>query len=83
MDSVLGFVIALVVVLLIAKLLFKTTKAIIGFLVNAVVGYVILMILNFFNLGIPVTWVTTAIVGFLGVPGIILVLLLKFVFGVL
>ena len=80
MSPIVSFIVALVIVLLLAKLLFKTTKAIVGFLVNAVIGYIILYVLNWFGLGITLNWVTAAIVGFFGIPGIIIVLLLQFVF---
>ena len=83
MDSILGFIVALLIVLLVAKLIFKSTKAIIGFLINAVIGFVILWVLNLFGLGITINWITAAIVGFFGVPGLIVVLLLQFVFGVI
>ncbi len=83
MDSVLGFIIALVVVLLIVKLIFKSTKAIVGFLINALIGYVILNVLNFFGLGVTINWITSLIVGFFGIPGVIVVLLLQFVFHVI
>ena len=83
MSSILGFLIALVVVLLVAKLLFKSTKAIVGFLVNAVVGFVVLWVLNLLGLGMTINWLTAAIVGFFGVPGLIVLLILKFAFHIL
>lgn len=83
MSPIISTVVAVVLVLLVAKLIFKSTKAIVGFLVNTVVGFVILWVLNLLGLGIPLNWITAAIVGFLGVPGIIIVLILHAVFHVL
>ena len=83
MSSIISFIVALAIVLLIGKLLFKSTSAVIGFLINAVVGFVILWVLNLFGLGMPITWLTTAVVGFFGVPGLIVLLILKFIFHIL
>ena len=83
MPQIVSFIIALAIVLLIAKFIFKSAKVIVGFLVNAIIGFVILWVLNHFGLGMPITWVTTAVVGFFGVPGLIVLLILKFAFGIL
>ena len=80
MSPLVSTVVAVILVLLIAKILFKSTKAIVGFLINTVIGFVILWVLNtLFHVGIVVNWVTAAIVGLFGVPGLIVVLILQFV----
>ena len=79
MSSYLGFIVALIVVLLIGKLIFKSAKVIVGFLINALVGFVILWVLNHFGVGIPINFLTSVITGFFGIPGIIILLILKFV----
>ncbi|MBQ9314107.1 MAG: pro-sigmaK processing inhibitor BofA family protein [Clostridia bacterium] len=79
-GSIIAYIIAVAVVLLIAKVFFKGTSAVIGFLVNAAVGAVVLWVLDIIGLGVPITWLTAAIVGFLGVPGVIIVVILKYVF---
>jgi len=81
-GSGIAFIIALAIVLLVAKLVFKSSTTIIGFLINAIVGAVILWVLNLVGLGIPISWLTAAIVGFLGVPGVIIVVILKYVFKI-
>ena len=81
-GSIIAYAIALALVLIIAKIFFKGTKAVLGFLINAAVGAVVLWILDIVGLGVPITWLTAAIVGFLGVPGVILVVILKYVFHI-
>ena len=83
MASYAGFLVALILVLLIGKLVFKSVKVVVGFLINAIIGFVILWILNHFNVGIPINLLTSVVVGFFGIPGIILLLVLKFVFHIL
>ena len=80
-QSIVIFVVVLAIFLLILKLIGKSAKMIIGFLVNAIVGFLVLTILNFVpGIDINVGWISSAIVGLLGVPGLILVLILQLVF---
>lgn len=81
MGTIISFVVTLAVVLLIAKFVFKVGgKAIIGFLVNALVGAIVIWVLNLFGLGLPLTWLTSVLVGCFGIFGVIIVVVLKFVF---
>lgn len=80
--SIVSFLIALFVLVLVIKLLHKSTKVVVGFLINALVGAVILWVLNIFGLGIAITWLSAAIVGIFGIPGVIVLLVLKFVFKI-
>ena len=83
MSSYLGFIVALIVVLLLGKLVFKSIKVVVGFLINALIGFVILWILNHFGVGIPINLLTSAVVGFFGIPGILVLLVLKLIFHVI
>jgi inhibitor of the pro-sigma K processing machinery len=51
-------------------------------LLNAAIGFVALIVLNFFGawvgLSLGVNWLNAIIVGVLGIPGVILLLLLKY-----
>ena len=53
-------------------------------LINAALGYIALFILNFFGgfigLSLGLNFVNAVVVGFLGVPGVILLTLLKLLF---
>ena len=82
-SSILGFIVALIVVLLVAKFIFKSAKLIVTFLINAIIGFIVLWVLNKLGLGMPINLITSAVVGFFGIPGIIILALLKFVLHVI
>lgn len=78
--NVLFFIIAICVAVFLLKVLFKVSWSILGILANALVGAVVLWILNLFGLGISITWFTALIVGAFGIGGVIITLILKFIF---
>ena len=80
MGTVISFIVTVAIVIIIAKIVFKGTAWVIGFLINAAVGAVALWILDLLGVGLPINWITAGVVGLLGVPGVILLLLLKYVF---
>lgn len=79
-DSVVSFLVCAFIVFIVIKLVFKGTKTAVGFLINIVIGAVALWILDLVGLGIPITWLTAGIVGLLGIPGVVIVFVLKYVF---
>lgn len=78
MGEIVIFIIAIAAVALILKFLGKSMKIIVGVLVNALLGGLVIWLLNFFGLGIAFNWLNALIVGFLGIPGVVIVLILKF-----
>ena len=64
---------------------------IVPFIVGVVILFVILKVLsmpmkiivNLFGVGLALNWITSLIVGFLGVPGVIIVAILQFVLQVI
>ena len=42
-----------------------------------------LWILDIIGLGVPITWVSAGLVGLLGVPGVVVVVVLKYVFNLI
>lgn len=83
METILGYVIGIILVMLVLKIIFKSTGLIIKVLINALIGGGAIWLLNLFGVGIHLNWITAVLVGAFGVPGVILVLLLQFVFHVL
>lgn len=79
----LPFVIGVLVLFIILKILSMPMKLIIKFLINALIGGVVLYVLNLFGVGIVINWITALIVGFLGIPGVIIVAILQFVLHVI
>ena len=75
----LGYIIGILVLFIILKILALPMKIIVKFLINAVVGVVVLYVLNLLGVGLIINWITALIVGFLGIPVVIIVAILQFV----
>lgn len=77
----LSFFIAFVILYVILKVLSLPVKIIIKLLANALIGGVVLFLINLigtpFGLVLDITWLTSVIVGFFGVPGVIIVMILQ------
>lgn len=80
MVDIILYVVAIVAVVLVLKLLGKSMKVILGVLINALVGGVVIWLLNLLGLGIALNWLTALLVGVLGIPGVIIVLIITFLF---
>lgn len=84
METISGIlVIAAVVVvgILLLKILAAPMKLVFKLLINAGLGFVILFVVNFFGdlvgISLGMNWINALIVGFLGVPGVILLLIIQ------
>lgn len=76
-PSIITFAIALAVVLIVLKILGKSVKILGSILINSIVGAIVLFVLHIFIPAIEVSWWAALITGFLGIPGVILVVLLQ------
>lgn len=81
-GSILSFCIAAIIVSVFIKIVFKGTKSVFGFLINIAAGAVALWVLDLLGLGVPITWLSAGIVGLLGVPGVVVVVVLKYLFHI-
>ena len=79
--EIVSFLIAMVILYVVLKVLTVPIKIIIKLLINALIGGVILFLINLvgasFGFTIAITWLTSLIVGFLGIPGVIIVIILN------
>jgi len=82
-PSIVTFALALAIVLLILKVLGKSLKILIGVIVNALIGFVVLTVLKVCGIAVAVNWISAIIVGLLGVPGLVIVLVLQLGFHML
>ena len=80
--SLITFLAGVLILFIILKILALPMKLIIKFVINAVIGGIIIYGLSFLGIGIVINWITTLIVGFLGIPGVIIVEILQFVFHI-
>ena len=86
MDKTVSIVIAVVAILflfLLVKLLKTPIKWAFKLLLNGLMGFVILFIVNwlggFVGISLGVHWVNALVAGLLGTPGVVLLLLVKYV----
>jgi len=79
----LPFIIGVAVLFIILKILSMPMKLIIKFVINAIIGGIVIYVLNLFGIGLVVNWISGLIIGFLGIPGVIIVAVLQFVFHIL
>lgn len=72
---------ALLILILLVKLFRKPMKLVFKFLLNTILGFVALILINFvgsfIGISIGVNWLNAAIVGILGLPGVALLLILQ------
>ena len=82
MENILALIIPVLIAVLVFKLLFSQVKLIWKIAVNSVSGFICLWLLNLASgitgIVFEINFITTLIVGFLGIPGIILLLIGQF-----
>lgn len=76
-SSIVSFAIALALVLIVLKICGKSIKLLSSILINSIIGAIVLFVLQFFIPEIVVSWWAALITGFLGIPGVILVVILQ------
>lgn len=82
METIAIILIAVLAVFLIIKLLTAPIRFAAKMLINALVGFVVLFLLNFagsiVGLSLGINWFNALVVGIFGAPGVVLLLLLKY-----
>jgi inhibitor of the pro-sigma K processing machinery len=83
MNTILAYVLGLFLLYIIGMILVIPIKVIMKLVINGVIGGVLLFIFNLvgglFGLGIALNPLNAIIVGFLGIPGVILLLVLQII----
>ena len=82
MENMLALIIPVLIAVLVFKLLFSQVKLIWKIAINSLSGFLCLWLLNLASgitgIVFEINFITTLLVGFLGVPGIILLLIGQF-----
>lgn len=80
---IIGYALGLVLLYFVGWLLLVPLKLLLRFIINGIIGGVVLWLLNLvgglIGVTIAINPVTALTVGFLGIPGLILILLLQFI----
>ncbi len=81
LNIVMAFVLGLLLLYLVGRVMVVPVKLIMKLLVNGIVGGLVLLVINYFgaflNFHIPLNPVTALTVGFLGIPGIVLLIVIQ------
>lgn len=76
--NIISFFIAIAILIIFLKLISLPFKIIIKFVVNSIVGGIILFGLTYLGIKITVYWWTIALTGLFGVPGLICAAIIGF-----
>lgn len=83
MGNIFWFIIAILIVFVVAKIFAWPLKVLINLIINGVMGAVLLYLINFiggnFGLVIPINAVTALIAGILGIPGVLFLIILNYI----
>lgn len=84
-NVLLAFAFGLLILYLLARVLYFPIKLLLKLIGNAIIGGIVLYIFNFiggfWGLNIGINIVTALVVGILGIPGVILLLVLQWIFA--
>lgn len=80
MEYILITCIVIIVLFIVLKLFRVSFKWIMKILLNAIVGGVLLYLINLIpNVNLPINWVTSIAVGIFGVPALLVILILTII----
>ena len=75
--SIISFLVTIAVLIIVLKLLTFPFKLIMKFVVNSIIGGIVIMVLSYFGIMVAIKWWTIVLTGLLGVPGVIVALLIS------
>ena len=82
MENILALIVPVLIAIFVIKLLLSQVKLIWKLAVNSISGFICLWLLNLASgltgIVFEINFITTLVVGFLGIPGILLLLVLQF-----
>jgi len=82
LETIIVILVAIIAAAVILKLLSSQIRFAGKMLINTLAGFVILFLLNFagniFGLSLGINWFNAVIVGIFGAPGVVLLLLIKY-----
>lgn len=79
MGTIVSFVIGIAILIVVLKLISLPFKLIIKFVINSIVGGLILFGLSAIGVGIAIYWWTILLTGLLGIPGLVIAIVLSFI----
>ncbi len=78
-SGIVSALLLLIGIVLVVFIVFKLGKFILGLIVNIILGFIAILLLNsIFGLGIQWNWLVIVITAILGLPGVLIIVILKF-----
>jgi inhibitor of the pro-sigma K processing machinery len=71
-----SFLIGLVLLIIVLKILTFPLKVVIRFVINSIVGGIVLGIFAFFGIIVTVEWWTVLLTGLFGIPGVVIAMII-------
>lgn len=71
-----SFLITIFLLILVLKIIALPFKIIIKFVINSIIGGIVLAVLAFFGIGVTIYWWTVVLTGLLGVPGLVIAVII-------
>ena len=78
--GIIGFIIAIGVLVLVLKLISLPFKIIIKFIINSIIGGIFLAVLSMLGIGITITGLMVVLTGLFGIPGMIIAIIISAIF---
>ncbi|AOH47204.1 MAG: pro-sigmaK processing inhibitor BofA family protein [Centipeda sp. (in: firmicutes)] len=78
MEIIAGIAVGIIIFAVLGKLIALPFRILWKLITNSIVGAVILWVINLFGAGIEITFFKALIAGIFGVPGVILLLIARF-----
>ena len=75
--NILSFLASIAVLIIVLKLLTFPFKLIIKFVINSIIGGIVIAALSFFGIAITIKWWTIVLTGLLGVPGVVIAFIIS------
>lgn len=76
--GIVEFLIVVALLIVVLKIISLPFKIIIKFIINSILGGVILFVLSYFGFGVTINWWTVVLTGLFGLPGLGISLIIAF-----
>ena len=81
-ETISAYAVAIFIILVLINLMLKSAKRMSMIMINGILGGALFIMLNILGMKLAVNAITIGIIGLLGVPGVLLVVIMKLVLGV-
>ncbi len=76
MSTILSYLVAIAILIIFLKLISLPFRIIIRFIINSIIGGIILVICSYFGIGIAIEWWTVVLTGLFGIPGLVIAVII-------